>query len=121
MLGAIVGDIVGSRFEWDNHRSKDFEFLTYKCFPTDDSVMSLAIAKAILESKKDWNNLSENAVKYMQEIGRLYPNCGFGGSFFHWMFSDDPRSYNSFGNGAAMRVSAAGFAASSLEEAKKLS
>ncbi len=121
MLGAIIGDIVGSRFEWDNHRSKDFEFLTYKCFPTDDSVMSLAIAKAILESKKDWSNLSENAVKYMQEIGRLYPKCGYSGSFFNWMFSDDPKPYNSFGNGAAMRLSAAGFAASSLEEAKKLS
>lgn len=52
MLGAIIGDIVGSRFEWNNHRSKDFEFLTYKCFPTDDSIMSLAIAQAILVSKK---------------------------------------------------------------------
>ena len=53
MLGAIIGDIVGSRFEWNNHRSKEFDFLTYKCFPTDDSIMSLALAQAILECKPD--------------------------------------------------------------------
>lgn len=121
MLGAIIGDIVGSRFEWNNHRSKSFEFLTYKCFPTDDSIMTLAVAKAILESDNDWSSLSDNTVKYMQEIGRKYPNCGYGGKFMDWMFSDHPNSYNSFGNGAAMRVSAAGWVANSLEEAKLLS
>ncbi|MES8983969.1 N-6 DNA methylase [Listeria innocua] len=121
MLGAIIGDIVGSRFEWDNHRSKEFEFLTYKCFPTDDSVMSLAVAKAILESGNELTALSENTARYMQKIGRNYPGCGYGGGFLRWMFSDDPKPYNSFGNGAAMRVSAAGFAAESIEEAKLLS
>ena len=121
MLGAIIGDIVGSRFEWNNHRSKDFEFLTYKCFPTDDSIMSLAIAQAILVSKKDHSDLSKNAIECMQNVGRNYPNCGYGGSFYGWIFSDDPKPYNSYGNGAAMRVSAAGFAANSIEEAKKLS
>lgn len=121
MLGAIIGDIVGSRFEWNNHRSKDFEFLTYKCFPTDDSIMSLAIAQAILVSKKDYSDLSKNAIECMQNVGRNYPNCGYGGSFYGWIFSDDPKPYNSYGNGAAMRVSAAGFAANSIEEAKKLS
>ena len=59
MLGAIIGDIVGSRFEWNNNRSKQFDFLTYKCSVTDDSVMSLAIAKALLESKADYSDLSE--------------------------------------------------------------
>lgn len=121
MLGAIIGDIVGSRFEWNNHKDKDFEFLTYKCFPTDDSVMSLAIAQAILVSKPDHSDLSKNAVECMQSVGRNYPNCGYGGGFYKWMFSDNPQPYNSFGNGAAMRVSAAGFAAESLEEAKELS
>lgn len=121
MLGAIIGDIVGSRFEWNNHRSKDFEFLTYKCFPTDDSIMSLAIAQAILVSKKNYSDLSKNAVECMQSVGRNYPDCGYGGSFYNWIFSDDPKPYNSYGNGAAMRVSAAGFAANSIEEAKKLS
>ncbi|WP_462289384.1 N-6 DNA methylase [Holdemanella biformis] len=121
MLGAIIGDIVGSRFEWNNHRSKNFEFLTYKCFPTDDSIMSLAIAQAILVSKKNYSDLSKNAVECMQSVGRNYPDCGYGGSFYDWIFSDDPKPYNSYGNGAAMRVSAAGFAANSIEEAKKLS
>ena len=121
MLGAIIGDIVGSRFEWNNNRSKTFDFLTYKCFATDDSIMSLAIAKAILECKEDYSKLGEYAVKYMQEVGRPYPHCGFGGMFYQWMYSDDPKPYGSFGNGAAMRVSACGFAANSLEEAIALS
>ena len=121
MIGAIIGDIVGSRFEWNNIKSKNFEFLTYKCFPTDDSVMTLALAKAVLISKPDYSDLSQNAVECMQSVGRNYPDCGYGGGFRKWMFSDDPKPYNSYGNGAAMRVSAAGFAASSLEEAKELS
>lgn len=121
MLGAIIGDIVGSRFEWNNHRDKDFEFLTYKCFPTDDSIMSLAIAHAILVSKPNHSDLSKNAIECMQSVGRNYPDCGYGGSFYNWMFSDNPKPYNSYGNGAAMRVSPAGFAATSLEEAKELS
>lgn len=121
MLGAIIGDIVGSRFEWNNNRSKDFNFLTYECFPTDDSIMSLAIAQAIIISKTDYSDLSKNTVKCMQSVGRNYPNCGYGCSFYRWMFSDNPQPYNSFGNGAAMRVSAAGFAAENLEEVKKIS
>lgn len=121
MLGAIIGDIVGSRFEWNNNRSKNFDFLTYKCFATDDSIMSLAIAKAVLECNGAYENLGQNAVKYMQEIGRPYPTCGFGGMFYQWMYSDNPKPYGSFGNGAAMRVSACGFAANSLDEAIALS
>lgn len=121
MLGAVIGDLVGSRFEWDNYKAKDFEFLTYKCFPTDDSVMTLALAKAILISNSDYSDLEKNAVECMQSIGRNYPDCGYGAGFYRWIFSDDPRPYNSYGNGAAMQVSSAGFAAGSLEEAKKLS
>lgn len=121
MLGAIIGDIVGSRFEWNNNRSKQFDFLTYKCSVTDDSIMSLAIARALLESKADYSDLSKNAVKYMQGIGRHYPNCGYGGRFRDWIHSDNPKPYNSYGNGSAMRVSACGFVANSLEEVKKLS
>ena len=121
MLGAIIGDIVGSRFEWDNIKTKEFDFLTYKCFATDDSIMSLAIAQAILDCNNNYSKLGEAAVKRMQEIGRPYPNCGFGGMFYQWVYSDDPQPYGSFGNGAAMRVSACGFAANSLEEATALS
>src|SRR4051794_19151263 len=111
MLGAIIGDIVGSRFEWNNIHTKEFDFLTYKCFVTDDSIMSIAIAKAIIDCKGDYNILSKLAVSCMQEIGRPYPDCGYGGMFREWMYSDDPQPYNSFGNGAAMRVSACGFVA----------
>lgn len=121
MLGAIIGDIVGSRFEWNNYRAKDFEFLTYKCFPTDDSIMSLALAQAVIISKPDHTDLKDNAVECMQRIGRNYPDCGYGGSFYNWIFSENPKPYNSFGNGAAMRVSAVGFAANSLEEVKEMS
>ena len=120
MLGAIIGDIAGSRFEWNNIKTKDFDLLTYKCSPTDDSIMTLALAVAILISKPDYSDLSQKAVECMQSIGRNYPNCGYGGGFRRWIFSDDPKPYNSFGNGAAMRVSPAGFAANSLDEAKML-
>lgn len=121
MLGAVIGDIVGSRFEWDNYRFKDFKFYHKDCFATDDSIMTLAVANAILKCQGDWTKLSDYAVLSMQYFGRPYPNCGFGGHFYHWIYSDDPQPYNSFGNGAAMRVSAAGLAATSLEEAKLLS
>ncbi|MDR1471999.1 MAG: ADP-ribosylglycohydrolase family protein [Synergistaceae bacterium] len=130
MLGAIIGDIVGSRFEFNNHRSKDFELFGDGCFATDDSIMSLAVAKAIMEASKtktpnvrDHNfhvKLSKLTVKYMRKIGRKYPNSGFGGMFYRWVFSDDPKPYNSFGNGAAMRVSPAGFAARSERDAERL-
>ncbi|MEK4853363.1 N-6 DNA methylase [Paenibacillus sp. FSL H7-0756] len=121
MIGAIIGDIVGSRFEWDNHRSKDFDFLTYKCFFTDDSVMSLAICEALMICKRDFSDLSDQAVKSMQVIGRPYPSSGYGGMFYKWIYSDSPEPYYSFGNGAAMRVSACGYVATSIEEATLLS
>ena len=121
MLGAIIGDTVGSRFEWHNHRSKDFDFLTYKCEPTDDSIMTLAIAKAILKSEGDVNKLPDLAVRYMQKLGRLYPDTGYGGAFRKWIRSNNPKPYGSFGNGAAMRVSPVGFAAGSMNEAKAMS
>jgi ADP-ribosyl-[dinitrogen reductase] hydrolase len=123
VIGAIIGDIVGSRFEFNNHRSKDFELFTDECEATDDSIMTLAVAKAIMETEKkmkpllsqrennhEYNLLLESmAIKYMQEIGRKYPYCGYGGMFRHWVFSDNPKPYNSYGNGAAMRISPVGF------------
>jgi len=122
MLGAIIGDIAGSRFEWNNIKTKNFELLSRKhCYPTDDTVMSLAVAKAILSCGRDYSKLSENAVRYMQQLGRKYPDAGYGSRFQSWIESDDPKPYNSYGNGSAMRVSACGFAAGSLEEAAELS
>ncbi|HOK24876.1 MAG TPA: ADP-ribosylglycohydrolase family protein [Fervidobacterium sp.] len=135
MIGAIIGDIVGSRFEFNNHRSKDFELFTDECFVTDDSIMTLAVAKAIMETCRTFESsvvtsgfsdefysvLERNTIRYMQEIGRKYPNCGYGSRFYQWIFSQNPQPYGSFGNGAAMRISPVGFAARSKEEAVKMS
>lgn len=121
MLGAIIGDIVGSRFEWNNYKSKDFIFFHEDSHMTDDSIMTIAIAKAILSSKPDRSDLSEKAIYYMRYFGHKCPNHDYGGMFSYWLITANPKPYNSFGNGAAMRVSACGFAAKSLEEAKLLS
>ena len=121
MLGSIIGDIVGSRFEFRNHRSKDFDLFADNCFATDDSVMTLAIAKAILTCEGNWAILSKQAIKYMREIGCNRPLCGYGGMFHRWLFSHHPKPYNSYGNGAAMRVSPCGFIATTEDEAKLLS
>lgn len=116
MLGAITGDIVGSRFEWNNYRAKDFELFVPGCFFTDDSVMTLAIGNALREWCIHGGDLGATAVAQMQEIGRHYPDCGYGGRFAQWMFSPEPKPYNSYGNGAAMRVSTCGHVAKTLEE-----
>jgi len=121
MLGAIIGDIVGSRFEWDNIKTKEFDLFTYECEFTDDSVMTLAVAKAILEARGGYSILGDLAVKHMREMGGLYPDCGYGGMFWQWLFTDGKGANNSYGNGAAMRVSACGFAAKTIDEAKLLS
>lgn len=120
MLGAIIGDVSGSRFEWDNLKSKDFDLLTYRCHPTDDSNMTLAVAQAILQADGDWDKLPMLAVKCMRDFGKKYPH-GYGGRFKQWLLSDDPQPYGSWGNGSGMRVSPCAWAASSLEEALQLS
>ena len=121
MYGAITGDIVGSRFEFNNIRTKDFVLFHDDCFFTDDSVMTIAVAKALHESKiNGYHDLETRLVYWMHEIGRRYPYCGYGGMFYHWMFSDDMGPYNSFGNGSAMRTSYCGFIADSYEEAMML-
>lgn len=120
MMGAIIGDIVGSRFEWHNYRHKDFTLFHPKCRPTDDSIMTLAVAKAILAARPDYEDLPAKAVAAMQELGRAYPRAGYGRGFRAWLQSDHPEPYNSFGNGSAMRVSPTGFAARTEEEAQKL-
>lgn len=123
MLGAIIGDIAGSRFEWDRIKTKEFDFLTQigGCEFTDDSVMTAAIAKAILDCNGDYSNLGNKAVYYMQNLGKQYPNAGYGGKFSYWITSSNPQPYNSYGNGSAMRVSPCAYAANTLDEAIDLS
>lgn len=121
MLGAIIGDIVGSRFEFNNHKSKDFDFLHPKCFFTDDTVMTLAIGKALAECHGNYDDLSTQAVYWMRKLGQRYSECSYGDRFFKWLMYLNPQPYNSWGNGAAMRVSACAYFAHSLDEVKDLS
>jgi ADP-ribosylglycohydrolase len=115
MIGAIAGDIIGSVYERQGIKSKDFPLFDPRCRFTDDTVLTAAIAKAILEGKE-----YSTVVK---EMGRRYPHCGYGGTFLQWLFSEDSGPYNSWGNGSAMRVSPVGLAFNTgervLEEAKK--
>lgn len=120
MLGAIIGDIVGSRFEFHNIKSKIFDLFSQSSFFTDDSVMTIAIAKAILDSNNNYDKLDDKAIYWMQEIGRKYPLCGYGGMFNMWVDSKNPKPYNSYGNGSSMRISTVAYVANSLEELKDL-
>lgn len=118
MLGAIVGDIVGSVYEFQNTKTTDFElFLNGKSRFTDDTVMTLAVAKWLLTDKE---HSPSGLVESMQELGRKYPDAGYGGSFMHWIWSDTPRPYGSWGNGAGMRVSPVGLYAATLDETLRL-
>ena len=87
MLGAIIGDIVGSRFEWNNIKTKEFDFMPHKCFFTDDSVMTLAVANAILECNEHYAALPDNTIVQMQHYGKKYPDSGYGGMFSQWITS----------------------------------
>lgn len=120
MYGAAIGDIAGSRFEFGNIKHKEFELINDECYATDDTVCTVAIAKALLKCNGDYSNLDKLCVKYLQEFVQKYPDMGYGGFFYEWGWSDDPRPYNSFGNGSAMRVSACGWLAKSLKEAEEL-
>lgn len=121
MVGAILGDIIGSRWEFNNIKTKKFELFAAECEYTDDTVMTCAVAKALMDCHGDYSDLSEKTIKAMHRIGRRHPNCGYGGMFFQWMFTDDPKPYNSFGNGSAMRVSPVAYFAKDLDEVKELS
>ncbi len=121
MIGALIGDIVGSRFEWDNCRRKDFDLLPDACFFTDDSIMTLAVAKALLDCQPDASDLEAQTIRQMQTLGREYPDGGYGGMFSRWLCAAAPKPYGSYGNGSAMRVSACGYAGETLDQVKALS
>lgn len=107
MLGALAGDIIGSRFERSPTKSKDFALFTPQCHFTDDSVLTLAVAWALLEG--------QDYATGLRLWGRRYPHAGYGGAFFAWLQSDNAPAYNSWGNGAAMRVSPVGWFYDDLE------
>lgn len=107
MIGAIAGDIIGSVYEWDPIKTKDFPLFSSGCFFTDDTVLTVALADSILTGTPYRDNLKV----YYQH----YPNRGYGGSFHRWAQSGSSAPYSSWGNGAAMRISPAGFAYDDLD------
>ncbi len=121
MLGAIIGDVIGSPYEFSSNKTKDFPLFKDGCRLTDDSYMTIAVgcacADANLNSERDFK---ANVTYWMRRIGRLYPNAGYGGMFFRWLKSDIMPAYNSFGNGSAMRISPVAWVAKTLEDAERL-
>jgi ADP-ribosylglycohydrolase len=108
MIGAIAGDIIGSVYEWNNIKTEDFGLFSPSSSFTDDSVLTIALADAIL-TNRDYGSV-------MKSYYRCYPNAGYGGFFHQWARSKESQPYNSWGNEAAMRISPVGFAFKTLEE-----
>ena len=137
MMGGIIGDIAGSRFEFKPIRSKKFELLikgenyltkkqTFKefqdnCRFTDDTVMTIAVANALLQANGNYNILQDLVIKNMKEFGHKYPYVGYGIKFNRWLSMETTEPYNSYGNGSAMRISAVPYFAKSIDEVKQLS
>lgn len=121
LWGAIVGDVVGSVYECDNIKTKDFPLFSDRGFITDDSCMTIAVADALMKWRRDGGDLQALAIKSMRGIGRRFPNMGYGFRFARWLGSDENEPYDSWGNGAAMRVSAVGWIGNSITEVKRLS
>jgi ADP-ribosylglycohydrolase len=115
MIGAIIGDIVGSIYEWDNIKTKEFPLFKPNCFFTDDSILTIAVADAI-----EKGGTKEDFIKSIKAYGRKYPNAGYGSNFRKWLLSDQEEPYNSYGNGSAMRVSAVAFKYKSLNAVEKV-
>ena len=121
MYGAILGDIIGSPFEFDRgDKTKDFKLFSRRSHFTDDSVMTLAVCEALLKVGQDATvkEIEDTVISSMQSWGRRYPHEGYGGYFRRWLTARHPEPYNSFGNGSAMRVSAAGWLYDSLEKTR---
>ena len=116
IMGAIIGDVAGSRFEFNPIKSKDFNFFSNENKFTDDTVMTVAIAQALLEHKANNGDLSELAIKNMKAYGNRYSHAGYGGRFRKWLADPLAQPYGSFGNGSAMRISALAYAAKDLDE-----
>ncbi len=122
MYGAILGNMIGAPYEFDTGgKTKDFPLFVRSSQFTDDSVMTIAVAEALMESAgKSDDEIKSALVKSMRRWGRKYPNAGYGGMFSYWLREKDPQPYNSFGNGSAMRVSSAGWLFDTLEETRRI-
>ena len=123
MYGAILGDIIGSPFEFDRgDKTKEFDLFTKGCDFTDDSVMTIAVGEALLAVGLETTvkEIEEAVVANMQDWGKRYPYAGYGGRFRYWLRERNPKPYGSYGNGSAMRVSAVGWLYDSLERTREV-
>lgn len=123
MYGAILGDIIGSPYEFDmGNKSKEFPFFDKDCMFTDDSVMTIAVGEALLDAGENASIdvIRQNVIRSMKKWGRNYPDAGYGGNFFWWLRTEGDNPYGSYGNGSAMRVSAAGWLYDSLERTREV-
>ena len=123
MYGAIIGDIIGSRFEFDRgDKSRDFELFTTECNFTDDTVMTVAVAEALLEAGKDADEktIKSYLIKSMKKWGQKYPDAGYGARFISWVLTEEPEPYGSYGNGSGMRVSPVGWLYDTIERTKEV-
>lgn len=123
MYGAILGDIIGSPYEFDRgNKSKDFPLFSQKSKYTDDTVMTIAVAEAFLDAQSatdmDW--IRRRVVRGMQRFGKLYPHAGYGGMFSRWLREKDPQPYGSYGNGSAMRVSSVAWLYDDLDIVRRM-
>ncbi len=123
MYGAALGDIIGSRFEFDRGgKTKKFDLFSYGCDFTDDTVMTVAVAEALMEVGLDASDevIKDAVIDAMKKWGRKYPDAGYGGRFYHWVLGPDRKPYMSWGNGSAMRVSPVGILYSTLERTREV-
>lgn len=123
MYGALLGDIIGSPFEFDmGNKSKEFPLFSKNSTFTDDSVMTIAVGNAFLDAQPnaDIEWIRHRLISSMKQYGRKFPRAGYGGMFRRWLKCDDPQPYGSFGNGSAMRVSSAAWLYNDLETVRSM-
>lgn len=123
MYGAILGDIIGSPYEFDQgNKRKDFPLFCEASYCTDDTVMTIAVAEAFLlahpQADDAW--LKTRVIRCMRKWGQRYPNAGYGTRFLHWLTTEDPQPYYSFGNGSAMRVSSVAWLFDDLDRVRRM-
>lgn len=116
-FGAIIGDVVGSVYEFNNYRRKDFPLISKRSVYTDDTILTLAVHQVLEKNILD----KEEIAKIYKEWTKKNPNCGYGCGYLQWVYSDDLKPYNSYGNGAAMRISPVAWFANTEEEVRYLS
>ena len=119
MYGAILGDIIGSPYEFDQgNKTKDFPLFSKHSTFTDDSVMTIAVAEAAMDVLLEAHGARSKMIASMQKYGNMYPNAGYGSMFSRWLREKDPKPYGSFGNGSAMRVSSVAWLFDTLDSVR---